>query len=159
MDSVFRFDPYEGSPEKKLVNDVAHLYCRCLLRGHHVEATKVLGWIECEVEKANVCIFLRFLLPLLRIFAGILQKYDIPISVIHQKAAQDMFSIFLRRCVGMEPAKSTTWARDPRVCRNKDCVLCPGLRDFLIHPEREYAFFKDVDRHLQYTATGCDFQY
>lgn len=72
-----------------------------------------------------------------------MQQYDLSVSEMQQEACQHMVLVFLNRCVGMEPAKPTTWTRSTLGCRDGACLLCPKLDEFLEDPEKEVAYLED----------------
>ncbi len=127
----------------ELVQQVVNFYCQCLFTHHDSEASSVLNWLTDEVDTANIRIFHEFILPFLaKLYEG-MQQYDLCVSNTQQEACQHMVLAFLNRCVGMEPAKPTTWTRSSRGCGEKTCLMCPRLNDFLKDPEKEIDYFED----------------
>lgn len=127
----------------ELVQQVVSFYCQCLFTHHDNEAANVLNWLKDEANTADIRIFHEFILPFLaKLYEG-MQQYDLRVSNTQQEACQHMMLAFLNRCVGMEPAKPTTWTRSSLGCGKETCLMCPRLNDFLKDPEKEIGYFED----------------
>lgn len=135
---------YEGPrDDTKLVERVASFYCQLLSTRHEKEANMVLLWLRREIDTAENRIFHAFVLPFLERLYDMLQKYEQSVSDTLQETCQHMVLVLLTRCVGMEPAKPTTWTRSPCGCESKDCPACPKLDEFLKDPGQEVGYFED----------------
>ena len=129
--------------ETELVQQVVNFYSQCLFTHHDNEAASVLNWLKGEGDTADIRIFHEFILPFVaKLYEG-MKQYDLRVSETQQEACQHMMLAFLNRCVGMEPAKPTTWTRSSRGCGKGTCLMCPRLNDFLKDPEKEIDYFED----------------
>lgn len=122
---------------------MVRFYCQCLTTHHENDATAVLDWLRHEVDTAEIRIFHEFVFPFLLKLHGAMQDCSLSVSATQQEACQYMVLAFLNRCVGMEPAKPSTWTRSIRGCRDAACLLCPKLHEFLQNPEMEIGYLED----------------
>ena len=142
--SNFRgYDYGEWRGETKFVEQLVNFYCQCLFTHHDDEAVGVLSWLKDEVDTADIRIFHECILPFLAKLHGRMQPYEFSVSEMQQEACQHMVLVFLNRCVGMEPAKSTTWTRPTHHCPDEACLLCPRLDEFLKDPVKEIVYLED----------------
>ena len=134
---------YEWRDETKLVERIVSFYCQCLLTHHESEAADLLCWLREEAETADIRVFHEIIFRFLQNLPGRLQMYGLSVSEMQRQVCQHMVLAFLIRCVGTEPAKSTTWTRPALGCQDETCLLCPKLDDFLHDPEREFGYLED----------------
>lgn len=134
---------YDFYNEIKLVDRVLSFYCRCLSTHHEKEAHSVLRWPGLEVDTADNRVFHTFTFLFLENVYNKFQEYKLSVSYMLQETCQHMVLELLNRCVGMEPAKPTSWTRSLRGCGSKDCLACPRLDEFLRHPAKEIEYFEN----------------
>ncbi|KAL9129633.1 MAG: hypothetical protein Q9217_001951 [Psora testacea] len=138
---------------ENLAKHLAYFYCQCVSELFEEEARSVLAWLQVEADTANVRIFPRVIIPFLAIFLENLQTHGIPASAPLQSTCQHVIISLLHRCVGMEPAKPSTWTRKFKGCYSSSCEACSKLRQFFEDPTKESAVFNTTNlyySHLQF---------
>ncbi|KAL8936703.1 MAG: hypothetical protein Q9211_004054 [Gyalolechia sp. 1 TL-2023] len=151
-------------PNVKLMeaNDIATLLDNCTSMDLPTEREALMDHLVASSKTVDPSAFGVLFIPLLARLVELSRVKGTPLNdaTVSRSFFQNILHEYVRRYIGVEPARPLTWAQSRRACNGGSCGDCTMLNKFLTNPQEEVGRFSMAEkrrRHLEYglSGSGC----
>lgn len=151
-------------PNVKLMeaNDIATLLDNCTSMDLPSEREALMDHLVASSKTFEPSAFEILFIPLLTRLVELSRLKGTPLNdaTVSRPFFKNILTEYVRRYIGVEPAKPVTWAQPRRICSRGSCGDCAMLNRFLTNPKETVGRFSMGEkrrRHLEYglSGSGC----